>query len=152
MRRTIPTLAIVATVTVSVAFAASHAETPREVKARQGLMNIISINFGTIGDMVRGKDDYDAATAQAAADSLVGVGMIQHDNLWPEPTLGIDGSRALTEIGEDRAGFLAIWDRFDTAAAGLQAVAGGGIEGLGGAVGELGQVCKACHDDYRLTR
>lgn len=150
MRHSITTLTIIGAVTAaSVAFAAGHAQVPREVKARQGLMNVISLNLGVVGDMAQGKTDYDAATAQAAADSLVGVGMIQHENLWPDATLGVEGNRGLATIGEDRAAFLAIWDDFDTAAAGLQAVASAGAEGLGAAVGELGKTCKACHDDYR---
>lgn len=153
MRRSLPTFAIIATVTAaSVAFAAGHAEIPREVKARQGMMNVISINLGVIGDMAKGETPYDADVASAAADSLLGVALVDQSNLWPAATLGVEGNRGLAKIDEDRVAFDAIWEEFDTAAANLKSVAADGQEGLGAALGTLGQTCKACHDDYRQTR
>lgn len=153
MRQSIYTLTIVGALTAaSVTIAASHTDTPREVVARHGLMNVISINLGIIGDMAKGETAYDADAAKTAADSLLGVALVDQATLWPDATLGIDKSRALPAISETRAEFMAIWDEYDTAAANLQAIAGDGRDGLGAALGALGQTCKACHDDYRAPR
>ncbi|CTQ50614.1 c-type cytochrome [Jannaschia donghaensis] len=153
MHRPLTILALVgAFAATSVAFAEEHAQTPREVKARQGLMNVISLNLAVVGDMAKGETEYDAEAAEMAADSLMGVALVDQTGLWPDATLGTQSNRALGKIGEDRAGFLAIWDDFDAAAASLQAVAADGPEGLGAALGELGKTCKACHDDYRVSR
>ena len=53
------------------------------VKARQGQFNIMLLNLMTLGGMARGRVDFDADAAQAAADSLVAVSMIQQAPLWP---------------------------------------------------------------------
>ncbi len=124
------------------------------IKARQGLMQVMSINLSVLGDMAKGATPYDAAAAQAAADSLVGVGMIDLAVLFPEGSdnASIDGTRALPKIWDDLAGVGAIWADYQAGVSAMQAAAGTGQEALGPALGAIGKTCGACHDTYRAPR
>jgi cytochrome c556 len=67
------------------------------------------------------------------------------DTLFPE---GSEGGDALPEIWEEPEDFSARLASFQQAAEALEDALDGGGE-IGQAVQELGQACKACHDDYR---
>ncbi|ETX30631.1 c-type cytochrome [Roseivivax isoporae] len=123
------------------------------LKARQGMFNILSINLGIIGDMAKGETDYDADAAQAAADSIVGVSMVNPAPLFPEGSdnAAIEGTRALPAIWEDLDDVVSKWNALGDAATNLQEVAATGQEALGPALGQVGNACKACHDEYRAS-
>lgn len=127
------------------------AETPQAVKARQGQFNLMALNIGVLGGMAKGEVEYDAATAQAAADNLVTVSMIHQGAMWPAGTdnMSIDGTRAEPAIWNNIDDVMAKWAAFGTAAKAMQGAAGGGLEGLRPAMGGLGGSCKGCHDTYR---
>jgi cytochrome c556 len=121
------------------------------LKARQGQFNIMALNLGVLGGMARGNMDYDAATAQAAADNLVAVSQIAQSFNWPEGSdnMSIDATRALPAIWDNLDDVVAKWEAFGTEAAALAAVAGTGAEALGPALGAVGGTCQACHEAYR---
>lgn len=127
---------------------------PKEVKARQGMFQIMAINLGMLGGMAKGEIEYDAATAQAAADSLVGVSMINPAPLFPAGTdeMSIDGTRAKAEIWENLPDVVSKWQAFGEAATAMQAAAGEGAGAIGPALGAMGGTCKACHDAYRAPQ
>jgi cytochrome c556 len=122
-----------------------------QLKARQGQFRIMAINLGIIGDMAQGKTEYNAEAAQAAADTLVAVSMIQQTPMWPagSDNMAIDGTRAQPSIWEQNDDFLAKWGDFGTAATALQASVAGGQDGLGPLMGQIGGTCSACHDNHR---
>jgi len=122
-----------------------------QAKARQGQMWTIAINLGILGGMARGNADYDAAAAQAAADSILAVSGIHQAPFWPEGSdnMSMDGSRALPAIWDNMAGFEAEFAKKTAAATALAAAAGNGLEGLGPLVGALGGTCQSCHEAYR---
>ena len=122
-----------------------------ELKARQGQFRIMAINLGILGGMAQGKMDYNADAAQAAADTLVAVSMIQHGPMWPagSDNMALDSTRAQPNIWDANDDFLSKWSDFGTAAQAIQAAAAGGVEGLGPVMGQVGGTCKACHDTYR---
>lgn len=122
-----------------------------QLKARQGQFRIMAINLGIIGDMAQGKTEYNAEAAQAAADTLVAVSMIQQTPMWPagSDNMAIDGTRAQPSIWEQNDDFLAKWADFGTAATALQASVAGGQDGLGPLMGQIGGTCSACHDNHR---
>jgi len=136
------------------AIAAAHENMPAQIVARHGLMTVISLNLGVVGDMARGRAEYDADAAKVAADNLAAVAGISQELLWPEGTSSDDreDSRALPKVWEDRAGFDAAWDDYGTAAAALAEVAADGSDALGGAMGALGKSCGNCHDTYRKPK
>lgn len=145
--------------TFAVAFAAlacgsaayAQSDFSAQLKARQGQFRIMAINLGIIGDMAQGKSEYNAEAAQAAADTLVAVSMIQQAPHWPagSDNMAIEGTRAQPTIWEQNDDFLAKWADFGTAAKAMQAAASGGAEGLGPVMGQIGGTCKACHDTHR---
>ncbi|QBY00266.1 cytochrome c [Rhodophyticola sp. CCM32] len=124
------------------------------IGARQGEMRVLSLNLGILGNMARGNIDYDAGMAQIAADNLVAISMLHQEPFWPagSDNGAAENTRALPAIWEDQAGFAEDWSDLGTAATGLQAVAGDGLDALRGAMGPMGGACGACHDDFRQPR
>lgn len=124
---------------------------PFPVQARQGQMKVMALNLGVVGNMARGNTDYDAEAAQAAADNLVAISMVDQRFHWPEGTdnFALDGTRALPAIWEDMAGFAEDYVALGAAAEGLAEVAGDGLDPMRAALGPVGEACSACHDDYR---
>ena len=122
-----------------------------ELKARQGQFRILAINLGILGGMAKGETPYDAETAQHAADSLKAVSMIHQPPLWPEgsDSMSLDNTRAKPSIWDDRDDFLSKWSNLGDKVTAMQAAAGTGQEALGPALGEVGNACKACHDEHR---
>ena len=122
-----------------------------QIAARKGQMFTLGISLGVLGGMARGNMEYDAETAQAAADNLVAVSQIDQRFTWPEGSdnAAVETSRALPAIWEDLDGFTEDWVAFGEAAAAMQAAAGGGVEAIGAAIRDLGGTCQACHEDFR---
>ena len=136
------------------AFAASHGDVaPAEIGARHGQMRLQSFYLSTLGNMARGNAEYDAASAQEAADSLVAISTLAWDPLWPEGTSTeeYDSSRALPAIWAEYDEFDEHWEKFGEAARALQAVAGDGLDAMRGQMSGLGQTCGDCHDDFRQS-
>jgi cytochrome c556 len=131
--------------------AAVAQDVPAAVEARQGQFQIMALNLGVVGNMARGNTDYDAATAQTAADNLVAISMLDQSFHWPEGTdnMSIDGTRAMPEIWENLPDVVTKWQAFGAAAQGLAEVAGTGLEPMQAALGTVGGTCSACHDVYR---
>lgn len=121
------------------------------VKARQAHMQLYTFNLTTLGGMARGNIEYDAATAQAAADNLVALTTVDQSAYWPPGSAAgeVDGSRALPAIWET---FPAITDdgaEMVAAAAAMQEAAGVDLASLQVAMGTLGAACSGCHETYR---
>ena len=148
MKKTFAMIVALAVVGGSAAIAQDYSAA---LKARQGQFRIMALNLGVLGGIAKGEVAYDAETAQAAADSLVGVSMVHQPTLWPEGSdnMSIDGTRAQPNIWDNLPDVLAKWDAFGEAAKEMQAAAGQGPEAIGPALGKLGGTCKACHDTYR---
>ena len=127
---------------------------PFPVQARQGQMTMQGLNLGVLVRMVRGEADYDAESAQAAANNLVALSSIDQRFHWPEGTdnVSLVGSRALPEIWENFADFEEKNAAFGAAAVGLAAVAGDGLEPMRAAFGPVGAACGACHDSYQAEQ
>lgn len=147
MKTTIAALAALAVL----ATPALAQELPQPVKARQGQFNIMALNLGILGNMARGTIEYDAETAQAAADSIVAVTTLDQSNMWPEgtDTMSIDGTRAEPAIWDNMDDVMSKWAALGEAATAMAEAAGTGRDALGPNMGSLGNACKDCHDNYR---
>ncbi len=145
---------LIAAALVAALTTAAAAELPQAVKARQGQFNVMAINLGILGGMAKGAVEYDAAAAQAAADTLVAVSMINQAPLWPAGTdaMSIEGTRAEPAIWDNIGDVLSKWEAYGAAATAMQAAAGTGREALGPMLGQIGGTCKACHDAYRAPK
>ena len=148
MKKTFATLAALAMLTGTATYAQDFSA---QLKARQGQFRIMAINLGILGGMAKGEVEYSAEAAQAAADTLVAVSMIQQGPHWPAGSseMDMDGTRAKAEIWDNLPDVLAKWASFGEAAKVMQAAAGQGAEAIGPALGQMGGTCKACHDAYR---
>lgn len=128
----------------------------KAIKARQALMQLYSYHIGTLGDMAKGKMDYDADLATEAADNLLAVNRLGQSTLWPQ---GSDNSDP--ENAETRA-LPAIWETYpkiadkgkalNEALVAMAAEAGNGLDALKGSIGDVGESCKGCHDDFRAEK
>jgi cytochrome c556 len=123
------------------------------VNARQSMMTLFSYNLGPMALMAQGRLDYDAATAQAAADNLYSVSRHSQERFWPEGTAHgeFPDSAARPEIWQNLEEFSTRFGNLQDAAAAMQGAAGDGLPALQAAVGDLGGACRACHDDFRVT-
>ena len=121
------------------------------VAARQGQFKLFAAHVGPLVGMAQGNIEYDAETAQIAADNLARLVELDQAFLWPEGSdnASIDGTRALPVIWEDPDGFVARLTALQEGAAAMQAVAGDGLDAVRGALGGVGGACSACHEDYR---
>jgi len=121
------------------------------IKARQSHMQLFSFNLGTLGGMAQGKMEYDAQTAQVAANNLVALASVDFHPYFAVGSSNADvsGTRALPLIWEDPEGVLAALATLQAATAEMAGSAGGGLEGLQAAMSALGGACGACHQAYR---
>lgn len=118
-----------------------------EVDYRQHTMSAVGGHMQAIVDIIQGKvphTEHMATHAGALADlaDLAGT-------LFPASSQGGDALAAIWENGED---FQSKLGAFKEAAANFKTVAGSGDMGqIGGALQQLGQACKGCHDNYRAS-
>ena len=133
--------------------AGGHGADPA-VTARQGHMQILSLNLGILGQMARGNTEYDADAASAAASNLALMGQINQLAYWTPgtDTDSIEGTRALPALWENISDVIRISQEFSTTSAALAEVAGDGLDPMRAALGQVGATCGACHDDYRQPR
>ncbi len=122
------------------------------IQARQDQMQLRSFNAGPLFAMVKGDMDYDAGMAGMLANNLKVMLGVDNGRAWmkgtsteeyPEKT---DALPAIWESGSE------IGDRGKAYAEAVNALAdaaGQGLDALTPRVKDLGQACKACHDDYR---
>lgn len=136
--------------------AAADGPHDKAIKARQAIMQLQNYYAGMLFGMSKGKIEYNAELAQEAADNLSASANLGQSTLWPQ---GSDSANA--DNAENRA-LPAIWETYPaiaeksdglvTATAALAKSAGGGLDALKGALGDVGGACKACHDDYRQKK
>lgn len=135
-----------------VANSGSHAAAEKEIKARQGVMQLYSFHLGNIAAMIKGEAEYDAKKAQALADNLVALVKMDTSAMWPE------GSDAEANPGKTDALKVA-WTSYPaiieeqkkliSAAEAMAKTAGDGVDALKASIGGVGATCKSCHKVYR---
>ena len=137
----------------TVAFAGGHEGNPA-VKARNAHMGLYSFNLGLLGDMAKGKTEYNATAATTAANDLAALAAFNQSNYWTKGTAQgeVDGSRAKAEIWSDPAGWAEKLEMMKTGSASLASVAGNGLEALQGGIEAAGAACGTCHKAYRGPR
>lgn len=137
------------TATVGLAYAGGHSP----LEKREAAMKVMGGSAGTIGEMLKGTTDFDAAKANAAlvamSEALVGFG-----DHFPEGTeaAGTNRFAAGPNIWSDRAGFEAEIAKFDAAIDAAIAANPQDKASLGAAFGVIGQSCQSCHEGYRVRQ
>ena len=124
----------------------------KAVKARQAEMTLRSFNAGPLFGMAKGDIEYDAELAATLANNLLIMTTAKNGRMWPEGSDNEtypDDTRALPEIWTT---YPEIGDKgkaYVEAVTALADVAGTGLGELRSVIGDVGQSCKGCHDDFR---
>jgi cytochrome c556 len=130
---------------------AAHAQSADDaVDYRHGVFQAMKWNIGPLAAMAKGERDFDAGMAEERAGRIAVLSTWIVEG-FPEGSDMVADSDALPEIWENREDFADKAKALNDAAAQLAEAAPsmGGRGDLAPMVGEIGQACKACHDDYR---
>lgn len=122
------------------------------IRARKAHMTAFGQNLGMLAGMAQGRAPYDAAQAQAAADTLHALAHGDLPSYWPEGSAQGQAAvetRALPAIWESHDDFLARYAALQGAATAMQAAAGTDLAALQGALGGVAGACQACHQQFR---
>jgi cytochrome c556 len=140
--------------TALMAVQASAADFDSQIEARQAWMEVLGYNVGVLGAMTRGKMDYDADLASAAANNISLAAQMNNGSMWPQ---GSD-----MDSHDDTVAKAALWANFGdagkylgdlkTASAALAGEAGNGLDALKGAFGPVGKTCSGCHKQFRAKK
>lgn len=129
----------------------------RAAKARQALMQVYAFNLGQLGAMVKGEAEYNADLAKASADNLVKATTMNGMAMWPKGSSmadeGMTGKTwAKADIWADGSDVGEKAKAMREAAAQMAEVAGNGLDAVKGAMGSVGDGCKACHEKFRAPK
>ncbi len=126
------------------------------IKARQGMFQLYSFNFGILSGMAKEKAPYDAEIAIEAANNLSAAANLGQSQFWPagsdDEADGNIPTRAMPEIWETYPKITEKADALKETVAALVPVAGNGLDALQGAMDDVGGSCKGCHDDFRREK
>jgi cytochrome c556 len=127
---------------------AQFAKPEDAIKYRKNALFVMQQNFGRVAGMATGKIPFDAKVAAESATVANFVGKLPWSAFGPETDKG--DTKAKPEVWSNRA-------KFDDEAKKLQveldqldaAAKTGKLDNIKVAVNATGEVCKACHDDFR---
>lgn len=123
------------------------------VEKREAAMKTVGQSTGTIGDMLKGKTSFDAASANAALGAMRDAAS-GFSELYPEGSQGQTSNKYLAsdKVWSDRAGFEAEITKFESAINAALTANPQDKESLGAVFGAIGGSCKSCHEGYRVQR
>lgn len=121
----------------------------KAVDYRQGVMNVYAYNVTSMGEMVKGKTEFDAAAFARHAKDLAAAAGLDVLAGFPEDSLN-DDSDASESIWLD-------WDKFQEKHKALQeqsaklaeVAAAGDEAAMKEQFAQTGKTCKGCHDDFK---
>lgn len=117
-------------------------------KYRHSTFTMIRYHFGPMGDMVKGKVDYNKDDFAKNADDLATLAALAENGFEVEGVA--DGSRAKKDIWEDKDKFDAGMKKFveDTAAL-ATAAKSGDMDSIKPVLLKVADDCKQCHKSFR---
>ncbi len=133
------------------------AESPHDgaVKARQGDMQMRAFNLGILGAMAKGKVEYDAKAASAAAHNLKVLSTLNASAMWPQGSDASaygDGTTASPELWKNFPKVIEATKAFSAAADVMVTAAGKDLPSLQAAMGVVGKSCGGCHKPFRVKK
>jgi cytochrome c556 len=132
-----------------IALAEESSAIEKAVEYRQGVMNVLSWNTKAIGDMLKGKTQYDAEQVKTHAKDIASTASLDILPGFPEDSESED-SAAMTEIWMDFDDFEQKMADFRQAASDINVAAQSGDQGkVDNAMKNLGKSCKGCHKKYK---
>ena len=148
MKRLFLAIAAVASLGAALPAAAQFAKPEDAVKYRKGAFTVMAAHFGRVAAMANGRVPFDAKVAADNAEIATMMSKLPYAGF-------VDGSdkgdtRAKPEIWSERDKFNAAATKMQDEMVKFNAVAkAGDLAALKAAAGNVGQACKACHDNYR---
>ena len=137
----------------SVALSVSaHESSDEAIEARRAVMTLHSWYAGPLFQMAKGAIAYDAGLASTYAANLDAIVNADVGAMWPEGsdnTVHPGDTHALPEIWDPDSEVGARDQALKEAVAALAEVAGDGLGALRSRIGDVGNACSGCHDDYR---
>ena len=120
-------------------------------EARIAHMKMYGGQMAVLGGMAQGQTPYDAIAAQAAADKLLELTMVDQSTWWPvgSDSDSVPGSRVLPIAWENMDDMVVKATALGAAATAMQGAAGVDLASLQAAMGPLGGACGSCHELYR---
>jgi cytochrome c556 len=118
------------------------------IKYRQGVFRVIGWNFGSMAAMAKGKKPYDAEVFARNAEIVAFMSRLPLEGFTPGSETG--DTKAKPEIWLNMDDFKAKLKKMQQEVDALAKVAKtGNFDNAKDQLGEAGQACKACHDEYR---
>ncbi|GLP97167.1 c-type cytochrome [Paraferrimonas sedimenticola] len=148
MKKSALTLAI-ATLICGSAIASEFRSPEHAVKYRQKAFSLMAHNFGDMGDMLKGKKEFDADKFAKRAANVAALSHIPAEGFEPGTDKG--ETDALPKIWDNMDDFNKRLMDLQTDAAALAKVSAekGDKRALGQAFKNVAQNCKGCHDTYK---
>ena len=137
------------------AFAADRDPKKDAIKARQAEMTLRSFNAGPLFAMAKGDMPYNADLANKLAGNLKTLLSFDNGRAFMPGTDNKaypDDTTALPKLWENMPEIGKYGKKYGEAVNALAAAAGGGVDSLKSAVGDLGKSCKGCHDEFRKKK
>ena len=122
------------------------------IEARQGEMTLRSFYLGPLVGMAKGEIPYDAEQADKLASDLKLLGSLDMGRAWAPKTdkdIYPDQTTALGKIWSTYPEIAEYGEKYDTAVGALANSAGKGLNQLRSTIGDVGDSCKGCHDEFR---
>jgi len=128
--------------------AAQAVEAEDAIKYRQGVFSAVKWHFGTMGEVVKGKQDYNADDFARRAEIVAQLSKLPLEGFVAGSYTG--DTDALPAIEENREKFEAGMSMFAEKADALAVAAKtGDMDQIRPAFGEVGKTCKGCHDNFK---
>lgn len=146
MRKAITSLLLFSTLLSAFALAA-----PDPIEQRQELMKSTREAAGTIGDMLKEKEPFNAALAMEALQTWKKTA-VEAGDLFPVGSETGHDTEALPAIWSDREGFDQELGKFNDRVDEAIAANPSTLAELGKAANPVFKECKACHETYRAEK
>jgi cytochrome c556 len=128
--------------------AALAAEAEDAIKYRHGVFSAVKWHFGTMGEVVKGKQDYNAEDFARRADIVAQLSKLPLEGFIAGSYEG--DTDALPAIEQNWDKFEGGMNMFAEKADALAAAAKtGDMDQIRPAFGEVGKTCKGCHDNFK---
>jgi cytochrome c556 len=143
------TLAVLA-IAVAIPAFAQQMKAENQVKYRRAAYQLMNLNFGSLEAMAENKKPFNKDEAARNAEFVALLSTVPK-GFFGEGT--DKDTRAKPEIWKNRADFDAKMEKMTGEAAKLPAVVkAGDTAAFAKQVHDVGQACKACHDEYRAKQ
>ncbi|WP_430461176.1 c-type cytochrome [Thalassolituus sp. LLYu03] len=146
--KTITRLGLAATL-IAIGSSAMAAPKPFEaVEYRKGIFKAVKWNFGPMGDMVKGKTEFNADDFARRAGNLAALSKMPLEGFMPGTYERSTSALPVIEDAWDT--FAKTMGDFETNSAALaEAAKGGDMNAIRPAFMKVAQTCKACHDKFK---